>query len=148
MLRIGHVAYAWATAAWLESHGHAKDIDYRAAAIAALLPTDILDRLKIARGEPADRDADLDLLHAPGAPRGADPAGRAAPDLVVLDLREAQGGQRERSGHIVAVPDVDHVTIPDRAEFGLDGEYIGDGLEGVPGVGQKVDDRRGIDIQA
>jgi hypothetical protein len=43
MLPIGHIAYAWATAAWLESHGYARDIDYRAAAIAALLP-DIVDK--------------------------------------------------------------------------------------------------------
>ena len=43
MLPVGHVAYTWATITWLESRGHAVDIDYRAAALAALLP-DLIDK--------------------------------------------------------------------------------------------------------
>jgi hypothetical protein len=43
MLPFGHVAYTWAALAWLQSHEHAIDIDYRGAAVAALLP-DLLDK--------------------------------------------------------------------------------------------------------
>ena len=43
MLPLGHVAYTWAALAWLQTHEQATDIDYRGAAIAALLP-DMIDK--------------------------------------------------------------------------------------------------------
>jgi hypothetical protein len=43
MLPLGHVAYTWAALAWLQTHQKATDIDYRGAAIAALLP-DMIDK--------------------------------------------------------------------------------------------------------
>jgi hypothetical protein len=43
MLPIGHVAYTWAALAWLQSHGCARDVDYRGAAVASLLP-DVVDK--------------------------------------------------------------------------------------------------------
>ena len=43
MLPIGHVAYTWAALSWLRSRGHATDLDYRGAAVAALLP-DLIDK--------------------------------------------------------------------------------------------------------
>ena len=43
MLPIGHVAYTWAALAWLQSHGQITDVDYRGAAVAALLP-DLIDK--------------------------------------------------------------------------------------------------------
>jgi len=43
MLPLGHVAYTWATLTWLQSRGQATDIDYRGAALAALLP-DLIDK--------------------------------------------------------------------------------------------------------
>lgn len=43
MLPIGHIAYTWAALAWLQSHKQAADIDYRGAALAALLP-DLIDK--------------------------------------------------------------------------------------------------------
>ena len=43
MLPFGHVAYAWAALAWLQSRERATDIDYRGAAMAALLP-DLVDK--------------------------------------------------------------------------------------------------------
>lgn len=43
MLPLGHVAYTWATLNWLQSRGQACDVDYRGAALAALLP-DLVDK--------------------------------------------------------------------------------------------------------
>jgi hypothetical protein len=43
MLPVGHVAYTWAALLWLQSRGCAADVDYRAAAVAALLP-DLVDK--------------------------------------------------------------------------------------------------------
>lgn len=43
MLPFGHVAYTWAALAWLQSRGKATDIDYRGAALAAILP-DLIDK--------------------------------------------------------------------------------------------------------
>jgi hypothetical protein len=43
MLPVGHIAYTWATLSWLQSHHRARDLDYRAAAVAALLP-DLIDK--------------------------------------------------------------------------------------------------------
>lgn len=43
MLPLGHVAYTWAALAWLQSRGKARNIDYRGAAVAALLP-DVVDK--------------------------------------------------------------------------------------------------------
>lgn len=43
MLPLGHVAYTWAGLAWLQSRGRAAGVDYRAAALAALLP-DLVDK--------------------------------------------------------------------------------------------------------
>lgn len=43
MLPIGHVAYTWAALSWLQSEGYATNVDYRGAAVAALLP-DLIDK--------------------------------------------------------------------------------------------------------
>lgn len=43
MLPLGHVAYTWAGLTWLQSRQWATDIDYRGAALAALLP-DLVDK--------------------------------------------------------------------------------------------------------
>lgn len=43
MLPLGHVAYTWAGLTWLQSKERATDIDYRGAALAALLP-DLVDK--------------------------------------------------------------------------------------------------------
>ena len=43
MLPFGHVAYTWAALAWLQSRERATDVDYRGAAVAALLP-DLIDK--------------------------------------------------------------------------------------------------------
>ncbi|MCL7454210.1 MAG: metal-dependent hydrolase [Anaerolineae bacterium] len=43
MLPLGHIAYTWAGLTWLQSRGHARTVDYRAAALAALLP-DLVDK--------------------------------------------------------------------------------------------------------
>ncbi|MGC9332662.1 MAG: hypothetical protein ACP5JJ_00820, partial [Anaerolineae bacterium] len=43
MLPLGHVAYTWAGLTWLQSKGHGKEVDYRYAAVAALLP-DLVDK--------------------------------------------------------------------------------------------------------
>jgi hypothetical protein len=43
MLPMGHVAYTWAALTWLQSRGQTRNVDYRAAAVAALLP-DLLDK--------------------------------------------------------------------------------------------------------
>ncbi len=43
MLPLGHVAYTWAGLTWLQSHHRATEVDYRGAAIAALLP-DLVDK--------------------------------------------------------------------------------------------------------
>lgn len=43
MMPLGHVAYTWAALTWLQSHGRAADVDYRAAAVAAVLP-DLIDK--------------------------------------------------------------------------------------------------------
>jgi hypothetical protein len=43
MLPPGHLAYTWAALTWLQSHQRALDVDYRGAAIAALLP-DLIDK--------------------------------------------------------------------------------------------------------
>jgi hypothetical protein len=43
MLPLGHVAYTWAALTWLQSHGRAQDVDFRGAALAALLP-DLIDK--------------------------------------------------------------------------------------------------------
>ncbi len=43
MLPIGHIAYTWAVLGWLQSHSRAANVDYRAAAVAALLP-DLVDK--------------------------------------------------------------------------------------------------------
>src|SRR5574341_1557562 len=44
----------------------------------------------VARGDPAQRDHHVDLLHPAGAPRRTRAAGRATPDVVALDFREPQ----------------------------------------------------------
>ena len=38
MLPMGHVAYTWAALTWLQSKNQACDVDFRLAAVAALLP--------------------------------------------------------------------------------------------------------------
>jgi hypothetical protein len=43
MLPLGHVAYTWAALTWLQSHQKAAEVDYRGAAVAALLP-DLVDK--------------------------------------------------------------------------------------------------------
>ncbi|MGD8397514.1 MAG: metal-dependent hydrolase [Anaerolineae bacterium] len=43
MLPLGHVAYTWAALAWLQDRGVGGEIDYRAAAVAAMLP-DLVDK--------------------------------------------------------------------------------------------------------
>jgi hypothetical protein len=43
MLPLGHVAYTWAGLTWLQSRQRATDIDYRGAALAAMLP-DLVDK--------------------------------------------------------------------------------------------------------
>lgn len=43
MLPLGHVAYTWTALTWLQSIGQARNIDYRGAAVAALLP-DLIDK--------------------------------------------------------------------------------------------------------
>ncbi len=43
MLPFGHVAYTWAALAWLQSRERATEVDYRGAAVAALLP-DLIDK--------------------------------------------------------------------------------------------------------
>jgi hypothetical protein len=43
MLPFGHVAYTWAALSWLQSRGWATNVDYRGAAVAALLP-DLIDK--------------------------------------------------------------------------------------------------------
>lgn len=43
MLPLGHVAYTWAALTWLQRRGLAREVDYRTAAIAALLP-DLIDK--------------------------------------------------------------------------------------------------------
>jgi hypothetical protein len=43
MLPLGHVAYTWAAIAWLQTQGRAQDVDYRAAALAAMVP-DLVDK--------------------------------------------------------------------------------------------------------
>ncbi|MFN2183769.1 MAG: metal-dependent hydrolase [Anaerolineae bacterium] len=43
MLPLGHVAYTWAALSYLQSKGCATNVDYRGAALAALLP-DLIDK--------------------------------------------------------------------------------------------------------
>ena len=43
MLPLGHIAYTWAGLAWLQARQQVIDVDYRAAAVAALLP-DLIDK--------------------------------------------------------------------------------------------------------
>jgi hypothetical protein len=43
MLPSGHVAYTWAALTWLQAHHWATAVDYRGAAVAALLP-DLIDK--------------------------------------------------------------------------------------------------------
>jgi hypothetical protein len=43
MLPLGHVAFTWAALAWVQSHQKAMQVDYRGAAVAALLP-DLVDK--------------------------------------------------------------------------------------------------------
>jgi hypothetical protein len=43
MLPLGHIAYTWASLTWLQSRGHAIDVDLRTAAVVALLP-DLVDK--------------------------------------------------------------------------------------------------------
>jgi len=43
MLPLGHVAYTWAALAWLQSQHRAAGVDFRAAAVAAILP-DLVDK--------------------------------------------------------------------------------------------------------
>ncbi len=43
MLPVGHIAYTWAALTWLQSRGRAGGVDYRGAAVAALLP-DLIDK--------------------------------------------------------------------------------------------------------
>jgi hypothetical protein len=43
MLPVGHIAYTWAALAWLQSKGRAGRVDYRVAAVVALLP-DLIDK--------------------------------------------------------------------------------------------------------
>jgi hypothetical protein len=43
MLPFGHVAYTWTALIWLQSHHRATKVDYRGAAVAALLP-DLIDK--------------------------------------------------------------------------------------------------------
>lgn len=52
MLPVGHIAYTWAGLAILQTLGYARDVDYRRAAVACLLP-DLVDKplsLSIMRG--------------------------------------------------------------------------------------------------
>lgn len=43
MLPFGHLAYTWAALSWLQAHRRATNVDYRGAAVAALLP-DLIDK--------------------------------------------------------------------------------------------------------
>jgi hypothetical protein len=43
MLPLGHVAYTWTALIWLQSHRQVTEVDYRGAAVAALLP-DLIDK--------------------------------------------------------------------------------------------------------
>ena len=43
MFPSGHIAYTWAALVWLQDHDMALDVDYRGAAVAALLP-DLVDK--------------------------------------------------------------------------------------------------------
>lgn len=43
MLPIGHIAYTWATLTWLQSRQQVPGVDYRGAALSALLP-DLIDK--------------------------------------------------------------------------------------------------------
>jgi hypothetical protein len=43
MLPVGHIAYTWAALTWLQSRQRATTVDYRGAALAALLP-DLIDK--------------------------------------------------------------------------------------------------------
>jgi hypothetical protein len=43
MFPVGHVAYTWAALTWLQSRQKARNVDYRGAAVAALLP-DLVDK--------------------------------------------------------------------------------------------------------
>jgi len=43
VLPLGHVAYTWAALTWLQGKGKAANVDYRGAAVAALLP-DLIDK--------------------------------------------------------------------------------------------------------
>jgi hypothetical protein len=43
MLPVGHLGYTWAALTWLQSHQYATGLDYRATAVAALLP-DLVDK--------------------------------------------------------------------------------------------------------
>lgn len=43
MLPVGHIAYTWAALTWLQTRGLARRVDYRGAAVAALLP-DLIDK--------------------------------------------------------------------------------------------------------
>jgi hypothetical protein len=43
MLPLGHIAYTWAALTWLQSRRIATEVDYRGAAVAALLP-DLVDK--------------------------------------------------------------------------------------------------------
>ena len=43
MLPVGHIAYTWGALTWLQSKGIARNVDYRGAALAALLP-DLIDK--------------------------------------------------------------------------------------------------------
>jgi hypothetical protein len=77
MLPLGHVAYTWAALAWLQSHQQATDVDYRGAAIAALLPDMI------------DKPLSLTLLSDSGTSQGLSHTlvGQALLALVVARLR-------------------------------------------------------------
>ena len=63
---------------------------------------------------PAKRDHVVDLLHVPGAPLGALPAGGAAPDLLLLYLTEAEGGLPDQLAHAelpYPVPGADRIAL-------------------------------------
>ena len=49
--------------------------------------------------------------------------------------------ERQAAGHVVAVADVGDDAAGERTERVLDGEQVGEGLEGVGVVGEHVDDR-------
>lgn len=93
MLPVGHVAYTWAMLTWLQSHGKAVNVDYRGAALAALLP------------DLVDKPLSLTLLSGSGTSQG--PAhtllGQALLTLAISRFRPGwQGYAFLCNGHLLA----------------------------------------------